>query len=387
MASARSILHELMVASRLLILVVGATVIAATSADVVSAPPPTIVPPPLPPRSGVPPPSTIPSPRLGAPPPAVVPGPKVPAMLAFGDSIVDTGNNNYLRTIIRSDSPPYGKDFPGHKATGRFSDGKISVDFLASALGLKEMLPPYLDKNLTMEDLRTGVTFASAGSGYDNATCRTSSTMTAEQQLQLFREYKAKVGSVPDRAVYLVCWGSNDIVQHFTFADGITEPDYADFMTQRASTFIQTLIGLGARQIAVAGTPPIGCVPAQRMIAGGVKRQCATDRNQLSLLYNRKLAQEMARLSGRFRGINLVYIDLYAILADIVQRFQVLGFKNSKDACCGFFGLESGVLCNMASRVCPDPAQYVFWDAYHPTERTYKIMIDELVARYIRFLR
>lgn len=46
--------------------------------------------------------------------------------------------------------------------------------FVASALGLKETLPPYLNKNLTLEDLKTGVTFASAGSGYNNATCKTS---------------------------------------------------------------------------------------------------------------------------------------------------------------------------------------------------------------------
>lgn len=68
---------------------------------------------------------------VGAPPPAGA-GPKVPAVLAFGDSVVDTGNNNYIRTIVRSNFPPYGKDFPGHKATGRFSDGKISVDFLGT---------------------------------------------------------------------------------------------------------------------------------------------------------------------------------------------------------------------------------------------------------------
>jgi hypothetical protein len=36
------------------------------------------------------------------------------------------------------------------------------------------MLPPYLNKSLTLEDLKTGVSFASAGSGYNNATCKTS---------------------------------------------------------------------------------------------------------------------------------------------------------------------------------------------------------------------
>lgn len=59
-------------------------------------------------------------------------GPKVPALIAFGDSIVDTGNNNYLTTVVKANFPPYGREYPGHKATGRFSDGKITVDFLGT---------------------------------------------------------------------------------------------------------------------------------------------------------------------------------------------------------------------------------------------------------------
>ncbi|KAF0929309.1 hypothetical protein E2562_019892 [Oryza meyeriana var. granulata] len=324
---------------------------------------------------------------LGAPP---APGAaaKVPAVLAFGDSVVDTGNNNYIRTIIRSNFPPYGRDFPGGKATGRFSDGKISVDFLASALGVKEMLPPYLDKSLTMDDLRTGVSFASAGSGYDNATCKTMMTvMTVEQQLRLFEEYKAKVGGgVPERALYLLCWGTNDIVQHFTIADGKTEPQYADFMAQRAIAAIEALVGHGARLLVVVGAPPVGCVPAQRIIAGGVRRQCATDRNQVALLFNRKLRQEVNRLNGQLAGVKIVFIDLYSILSDVTHRYQALGFKNGRDACCGYIGLAASVLCNFASPLCDEPSQYVFWDSYHPTEKAYKLIVDEVVNRYLRFL-
>lgn len=313
-------------------------------------------------------------------------GPKVPALIVFGDSIVDTGNNNYLPTLVKANFPPYGKEYPGHKATGRFSDGKITVDFIASALGLKETLPPYLNKNLTLEDLKTGVTFASAGSGYNNATCKTSSTLTIERQLQLFTEYKAKVGTIPERALYIVCSGSNDIVEHFTLADGMSSPEYADMMAQRAIALVERLIGEGARQIALTGAPPVGCVPSQRRMAGGVRSQCATDRNQLALMFNRKLSLEAAKLAGRYRGVNIFFVDLYSILADVVTRYKELGFKNGKDACCGYVGFAVGPLCNMGSRLCPDPSQYVFWDSYHPTERAYKIMIDEFVRRYMRYI-
>lgn len=58
--------------------------------------------------------------------------PKVPAVIVFGDSLVDPGNNNELLTIARCNFPPYGKDFSGHQATGRFSNGKIPPDLIGN---------------------------------------------------------------------------------------------------------------------------------------------------------------------------------------------------------------------------------------------------------------
>ena len=55
--------------------------------------------------------------------------PLVPALLLFGDSVVDVGNNNYIKTIVKSDFPPYGRDFVAHEPTGRFCNGKLASDF------------------------------------------------------------------------------------------------------------------------------------------------------------------------------------------------------------------------------------------------------------------
>ena len=59
---------------------------------------------------------------------------KIPALIVFGDSIMDTGNNNNLSTFLKSNFPPYGKDFPGGLATGRFSDGKVPSDLIGNCL-------------------------------------------------------------------------------------------------------------------------------------------------------------------------------------------------------------------------------------------------------------
>lgn len=97
-------------------------------------------------------------------------GKKVPAIIVFGDSSVDSGNNNFIPTIARSNFEPYGRDFFGGNPTGRFSNGRIPPDFISEAFGLKPFVPAYLDPSYNISDFAVGVCFASAGTGYDNAT-------------------------------------------------------------------------------------------------------------------------------------------------------------------------------------------------------------------------
>ena len=52
------------------------------------------------------------------------------AFFVFGDSLVDSGNNNYLSTTARADSPPYGIDYTTRRPTGRFSNGLNIPDLI-----------------------------------------------------------------------------------------------------------------------------------------------------------------------------------------------------------------------------------------------------------------
>jgi hypothetical protein len=55
--------------------------------------------------------------------------PLVPAIISFGDSTIDVGNNNYMPgAVFKADYAPYGVNFRSHQPTGRFSDGKIVSD-------------------------------------------------------------------------------------------------------------------------------------------------------------------------------------------------------------------------------------------------------------------
>lgn len=65
------------------------------------------------------------------------------AMFVFGDSLVDIGNNNFLQTFAKASFKPYGIDFSGNRPTGRFSNGKILIDFLGN---ISRIPIPYWDR-------------------------------------------------------------------------------------------------------------------------------------------------------------------------------------------------------------------------------------------------
>lgn len=58
------------------------------------------------------------------------------ASFVFGDSLVDAGNNNYLQTLSRANSPPNGIDFKPSRGnpTGRFTNGRTIADIVGNLI-------------------------------------------------------------------------------------------------------------------------------------------------------------------------------------------------------------------------------------------------------------
>ncbi|CAN1163290.1 GDSL esterase/lipase EXL3 [Linum perenne] len=319
----------------------------------------------------------------------------VPAIIIFGDSIMDTGNNNNLPTAIKCNFPPYGIDFHGGHSTGRFCDGKIPSDIIAEELGITESIPAYLDPNVQISDLLTGVSFASGGAGFDPLTAKLVSVVTLSQQLQYYQEYvskmKAMVGEertnfIISNAMFYVVAGSDDIANTYFLlrARSLYDvPSYTDLMSDYASDFVQKLYKLGARRIGVFSAPPIGCVPSQRTAGGGLDRECAEDRNQAALLFNSKLQSKLSSLAPSMPNTNLVYIDVYTSLSDLINNPQKYGFEVAEKGCCGTGAIEVAILCNKLTPVtCPNIGSHIFWDSYHPTEKAYRVITTQLLDQY-----
>ncbi|KAK4481400.1 hypothetical protein RD792_012290 [Penstemon davidsonii] len=282
----------------------------------------------------------------------------IPAVIVFGDSIVDTGNNNNMKTIFKVNYPPYGQDFMGGKPTGRFSDGKVPSDLIAEELGIKALVPAYFDPALQAQDLLTGVNFASGGAGYDPLTSDLASVLSLSDQLEMFKDYITKLkqiageertSSILSKSIFLLVTGSNDIINTY-FGTPLRKSNYdissyTDLLVSYGSSFLQDLYKLGARRIAVFGLPPLGCLPSQRTLKGGAERECVEIYNQVADLFNKKLSIELNSINSQFPDARVKYIDIYNLPLDIIHNPQKYGFRISNKGCCGTGTIEVAFLC------------------------------------------
>ncbi|KAL8460569.1 hypothetical protein ACS0TY_031401 [Phlomoides rotata] len=308
----------------------------------------------------------------------------VSAVFVFGDSTVDSGNNNYIPTVAKGNFPPYGRDFPNHIPTGRFTNGKLVTDFVASYLGIKDYIPPYLDPRLSIDDLMTGVSFASALTGFDPLTAQLSGVISMQKQLNYyFKEYKSRIemytgkeraNKLINNAVFLISAGTNDFIMNYYGPLPIRRhtyniSSYQNFILQQGKQFIQDLLEMGARKIAFVGLPPIGCVPIVITLNSHSlsDRVCIERLSSTARDYNTLLQKSLADIIGP----TIFYVDIYKPVDDMVKNPQQFGFDVVDRGCCGSGMLEAALLCNKYSPVCSNDSVYVFWDSVHPSQATY----------------
>ncbi|KAL6603789.1 hypothetical protein ACP70R_044150 [Stipagrostis hirtigluma subsp. patula] len=311
--------------------------------------------------------------------------PAVPAVIVFGDSTVDTGNNNAIGTILKSNFPPYGRDMAGGaRATGRFCNGRLPPDFISEAFGLPPLVPAYLDPAYGIDDFARGVCFASAGTGLDNATAGVLSVIPLWKEVDYFREYqrrlrrhvgRARARRIVADAVYVVSIGTNDFLENYfllvtgRFAE-FTVGEFEDFLVAQAERFLAEIHRLGARRVTFAGLSPIGCLPLERTLNALRGGACVEEYNQVAREYNVKVKAMLQRLRDAHPRLRIAYINVYDDMLNLINNPSTLGLENVEEGCCATGKLEMSYMCNDASpHTCTDAGKYFFWDSFHPTEK------------------
>ncbi|KAI5062141.1 hypothetical protein GOP47_0022680 [Adiantum capillus-veneris] len=321
----------------------------------------------------------------------------VPALIIFGDSTVDVGMNNNLTSIVKSNFLPYGENFlGGNHPTGRFCNGQLAVDAVATFLELPFPLA-YFDPQATGHNVVQGINFASSASGYNDNTAKFWNVISLTKQLEFFKSYKAqlaeivgssKASNILSEALYILSTGSNDYANNYFYnlrlKAKLNIKDYTTFLVQSAAKFIEELYLSGVRKLAIVNVPPLGCLPFQRTVLGARKldfKDCLPVANEAAASFNQGLDTVVKSLREKYTDYGVVIVDCYTPLLDIYTNPAPYGIEVVKRGCCSTGRLETAIFCNRLEGPlsCKDPSKFMFWDSYHPTEVVYKVLADKFI--------
>ncbi|XBI16718.1 hypothetical protein VPH35_058929 [Triticum aestivum] len=253
------------------------------------------------------------------------------SMFSFGDSLTDTGNllvSSPLSFNIVGHFP-YGMTY-FHRPTGRCSDGRLVVDFLAQAFGLP-LLQPYLSRG---KDVRQGVNFAVGGATAMDppffegigASDKLWTNLSLSVQLDWFEKLKPLLCSSPknckkyfSRSLFLVGEiGGNDY--NYAFFKGKTLDDAKSYVPTVSSAIIdatERLIKGGAMHLVVPGNLPMGCSSAYLTLHPGRSRGdydavgCLKTYNDFAQRHNAMVQQKLQVLRLKYPEARIMYADYY----------------------------------------------------------------------------
>ncbi|XP_028957300.2 GDSL esterase/lipase At1g54790-like isoform X4 [Malus domestica] len=332
-----------------------------------------------------------------------------PAVFNFGDSNSDTGN--LVSAGIESILPPYGQSY-FKTPSGRYSDGRLIVDFLLNAMQLP-FLNAYLD-SVGLPIFKKGCNFAAAGSTILPATATSISPFSFGVQVSQFFRFKAKVlellargRSFPKylpaevffaKGLYMFDIGQNDLAGAFYSKSLDQILASIPMILTEFETGIKRLYDQGGRNFWIHNTGPLGCL-TQNVAKFGTdpskldEQGCVSDHNQAAKLFNLQLHALTKKLQGQYSDASVIYVDIFSIKSELISNYSKNGFEQPIMACCGYGGpplnYDSQITCGqtktlngttVTAKGCTDSSDYISWDGIHYTEAANQFVSSKILT-------
>ena len=258
--------------------------------------------------------------------------PTYDAVYVFGDSYCDVGNIFFATSVAQPPSP-YPPSPPYF--AGRFSNGPIWVEHVASAMGLP-MLP----------SLKGGTDYAFGGAWVTQPQVTPQGTIPdVPQQVGLYLSQHG--GKADPNALYILEGGGNDIVGNLS--SGISASQLGFEIAAGISEGELLLRRGGAKNFLIPDLLNVGLLPAaQANPSFATAASLATNKSLNSLL----------AIEGFLEGIRIRRLPVFALIQAIQTDATHFGFTNITTPC----------LNPITLAVCSDPDHTFFWDTFHPTE-------------------
>ncbi|KAF5183578.1 GDSL esterase/lipase [Thalictrum thalictroides] len=337
-------------------------------------------------------PSNSPTPLPIEPPNSPSSSPLVPALFVLGDSSVDCGTNNYLGTFAHADLLPYGRDFDTHIPTGRFSNGRIPVDYLALRLGLP-FVPAFLAQAGGVQDMIHGVNYASAGAGIifssgSELGQHISLTQQMQQVADTFQQFTINLGEAAatdliSKSVFYLSIGSNDYIHYYLRNVSRVQTLYLPWsfnqlLVTTVKQELKNLYNANVRRMVVMGLAPIGCAPHYLWQYNSKNGECVKEINDMVMEFNFAMRYMVQQLGQELPNLSITFCDVYEASMDIMRKREQYGFEVTTDACCGFGPYNGWILCLSPEMACTNASNHLWWDQFHPTDAVNSILADNV---------
>ncbi len=259
----------------------------------------------------------------------------------FGDSLSDNGNAYAASAgTVNATAPYYG---------GRWSNGPTFAELLGHSLAVGATAAP---------SVKSSMGFAFGGATAVPALSAVPFPPLAAQ-IQLFQSHGVAIQRTD---LFTVWMGANDLLNTAGLPTTPVNPAAMDTAginaAQTTVGAVQTLIGLGAKNILVLNMPDIGLTPAGKSSGAG------SFLTRGSFAYNAEFDARLAAIAAGAADVTLTRIDAAALIAQIQRDYQALGFANA----------SAGLILPASVGGGGDPNGYVFFDGIHPTARTHVLL-------------
>jgi phospholipase/lecithinase/hemolysin len=279
-------------------------------------------------------------------------------VVVFGTSLSDPGNAFALKGGVNT--PPYDDpakidaslipDVPYAVGGHHFSNGATWVEQFARQRGLAGNTRPAFEGSST-----EATNYAVGGARAYQDGVHFNLPDQVNRFLTVF-------GSAPSDALYVIEFGGNDIRDALVTGNPAVISD--------ALTAIGNNIGLlyakGARKFLVWNAPNLGQTPAIRAL-DSLYPGVAYYAGLLTDAFNANLDHFLSSLEG-LPGIEIIRLDVYTKLNQMVGNPGAFGFSNAEAAC---------IMPAVPPFECQSPDEFLFWDGIHPTKAGHAIIAQE----------